>query len=64
MAAGAVFFHQQSDLYVFVLDLNALYPQESIPFPRIGFRILIPSEKQRNVGVIPFLGQTWIFSVS
>ena len=27
---------------------------------RIGLMVPIPSEKKRNVGVIPFLGHTWI----
>ena len=31
---------------------------------RIGMRVPIPSEKNRNVGVIPFLGHTWIVRVT
>ncbi len=34
-----------------------------IPPDRIGLRVPIPSEKNRNVGVIPFLGHTWILRV-
>jgi len=30
---------------------------------RVGLMVLIPSEKNRNVGVIPFLGHTWILRV-
>ena len=30
------------------------------PPDRIGLRVPIPSQRNRNVGVIPFLGHTWI----
>ena len=34
-----------------------------IQTPSLGFRVSIPSEKNRNVGIIPFLGHIWILRV-